>query len=331
VSASLLALLLLTAPAGPQTVPPKPPTATRPASSPAPASDRETLLKHAAEALAAGHREEAARLLQAAAERFHSVRALLELARLQSSAGDARSALASLRKARELAPNAEDVLSAYAQLSLAARTPLPAMLVLEPLTRMCPRVAQYHYLRGVALMQAGDMVAAGVSLQQAEHLEPNRVLTLIALAIALNNQKIFADARGYLLRALELEPDNLEAVAALAEAEEGLGELEPAEKHAGGVLTRAATHVTGNLVMGMVRMKQARYAEARDLLETAVAAEPTSQKAHYQLSLAYARLGDTLESRRHLELYQQARKDTEERLIQMRTATGLPGEGGMHR
>ena len=39
-------------------------------------------------------------------------------------------------------------------------------------------------------------------------------------------------------------------------------------------------------------MKQERYAEARERSMRAVAADPTSAKAHYQLSLAYARLGD---------------------------------------
>ena len=35
-------------------------------------------------------------------------------------------------------------------------TRLPA----RPLTRFAPNVAQYHYMLGVALMQAGDMSAA---------------------------------------------------------------------------------------------------------------------------------------------------------------------------
>ena len=55
---------------------------------PAPAGpDREQTLKLAADALAAGRRDEAARLLRSAADRFQSVQALLQLARIQSGNG----------------------------------------------------------------------------------------------------------------------------------------------------------------------------------------------------------------------------------------------------
>jgi len=40
---------------------------------------------------------------------------------------------------------------------------------------------------------------------------------------------MYVEAKPYLVRGLEFEPDNLDAVAALAESEEGLGDLERAE------------------------------------------------------------------------------------------------------
>lgn len=288
--------------------------------------ERDLALKLASIEQAAGHPALAERQLRSAAERFKSVQALLQLARLQSGRGEAAGALESLKRARALAPNSEDVLSASAQVSLAVRAPVPAILALEPLTRMCPSVAQYPYLLGVALMQAGDMLAAVEPLRKAEQLEPNRVLTLVALGLALNGRKLYAEAKPYLLRGLELEPDNVEAVAALAEAEDGLGETRDAEAHAERALARASSHPTANLVLGMVRMKQERYAEARDALERALAGDPASPKAHYQLSLAYARLGDEAGSQKQVELYQRKLREIEERVNQLRTATGLSGD-----
>lgn len=293
--------------------------------------DRDMALKLASVEQAAGNVASAERQLRSAAERFESVQALLQLARIQSGRRDAAGALESLARARSLAPNSEDVLSASAQVSLAVRAPVPAILALEPLTRMCPTVAQYPYLLGVALMQAGDMQAAVEPLQQAERLEPSRALTLVALGLALNGRKLYAEAKPHLLRALELEPDNVEAVAALAEAEDGLGDVRDAEAHAERALSRAGSHATANLVMGMVRMKQERYADARDALLRAVASDPTSPKAYYQLSLAYARLGDEALAQRQVELYQQKLREIEERVNRLRTATGLPGGDGMHR
>ena len=281
---------------------------------------RQQLLDQAKAELAQGRADQATALLRSAADRFQSVQALLELARIQTTRRDS-AALDTLGRARKIAPNSEEVLSAYAQIALARHAPLPAILALEPLTRMAPSVAQYHYLHGVALLQAGDMEAGGEALQRAEKLEPNRPLTLIALALALNSRKLHAESKAYLLRALELEPDNVEAIAALAEAEEGLNELAEAEAYALRALARQGGHATGNLVLGMVRMKQERYGEAKDALERAVAADPDSSKAHYQLSLAYARLGDEANAHKQVALYQKALREMEERLRQLRAAS----------
>ena len=274
-------------------------------------ADRATLLNGASAALAAGQREEAKQLLRTAADRFQSVQALLQLARLQSGDGDAAGALETLRKARVLAPNAEDVLNAFAQVSLGARMPVQAILTLESLTRLCPTVAQYHYLLGVALMTAGDIVGAVESLKKADALDPDRPLTLVALGLVHNNQKNYADAKRTLARSIELDADNVEALAALAEAEAGLGELAAAETHATRVLAKSPAHPTANLVVGLVRMAQQRYAEARDALITAAATDPRSPKPEYQLSLVYARLGDEASAERHVNLYRQKLRDME--------------------
>ncbi len=285
-------------------------------------NERERSFALAEAELGAGRRSEAKLVLREAANRFHSVRALLQLARLQSGDGDAAGALDSLREARELAPSSEDVLSAFAQVSLAARMPFPAITTLQSLTRMCPEVADHHYLLGVALMQVGDLPGAVDTLREAERLEPDRPLTLVALGLALNGRKLFAEAKSFLLRSLELDPESADALAALAESEEGLTELEAAEAHAERALARESYQATALLVMGTIRMKQGRFVEARDALERAVAASPDSPKAHYQLSLAYARLGEEANAQRHLELYRAKQAEAEEQVKALRLSTG---------
>jgi predicted Zn-dependent protease len=294
------------------------------------AAARDRALERAAAELQAGRRAEAKKLLASAAERFTSVRAMLQLARLQSGEGDAAGALATLERARALAPDTEEVLSAIAQVSLAARRPVQAILALEPLTRLAPRVAPHHYLYGVALMQAGDMPAAVEALQTAARLEPGHNLTSTALGIALNNRKMFGDAKPVLLNVLEREPDNVEALAALAEAEEGLGELDAADTHAARALAGSPSHPTAHLVVGMVLMKRDRYQDARHALERAAAADAESPKVYYQLSLACARLGDSAGALRNRELYQQKLRAAEARIEELRRA-GLPARGEMPR
>jgi len=317
----LLLSLVLTLAAPPQTPSETPEAA---------AAARDRALERAAAELQAGRRTQAKQLLASAAERFTSVRALLQLARLQSADGQAADALVTLDRARVLAPNTEEVLSAIAQVSLAARRPVQAIVALEPLTRLAPVVAQHHYLYGVALMQAGDLPAAVEALLEADRLDPAHGLTSIALGIAFNSRKMFGDAKPVLLRALEREPDNVEALAALAEAEEGLGELDAADAHAARALAGAPSHPTANLVVGMVLMKRDRYKDAREALERAAAADAESPKVYYQLSLACARLGDDGGAARNRELYQQKLRAMEARIEELRRV-GMPSRSELPR
>ncbi|MGE5125628.1 MAG: tetratricopeptide repeat protein [Betaproteobacteria bacterium] len=291
---------------------------------------RDLGLRLATAEIADGHPALAEQQLRAVATRYKSVQALLELARLQTRQKNAAAALVSLREARSLAPNSEDVLNAFAQVSLSLRAPVPALQVLEPLARMCPTTGQYQYMLGVGLMQVGDIESSVAPLREADRLEPDRPSTLIALGLVLNTQRLYGDAKPHLLRALDLEPDNVDGVAALAESEEGLGELEAAETHALRALARAGDHAIGNLALGMVRMKQERYEEACAALEKALAADPASPKAPYQLSLAWARRGDEAQSKKYLEIYRQRVQSIDTRLAEVRAKTGISG-GGMQR
>jgi tetratricopeptide (TPR) repeat protein len=247
-----------------------------------------------------------------------SVRALLQQARTQSASGNTSAALALLTDARAVAPNAEEVLSAYAQVALAARLPVQAIGVLDPLTRICRDVAQYHYLLGVAYLQVGGMEQAVDALREADRLEPGRTMTLVALGLALNARKQHAEAEPFLRRALTAEPDNADVLAGLAETEEALGDSSQAEAHALRALTATPDHATAQVVIGMIRLKQARYTEARDALLRAIAAEPDLARAHYQVSLAFSRLGDDTSAARHVQIYQQKMREMEAALNKVR-------------
>jgi tetratricopeptide (TPR) repeat protein len=290
---------------------------------------RDLGLRLAGAEIADGHPALAEQQLRSVARRFDSVQALMELARLQTRQKNTAGALATLESARALAPNSEDVLNAFAQVSLTVAAPVPALQVLEPLARMCPTVARYHYMLGVALMQAGDIQSSVAPLREADRLEPDRPTTLIALGLVLNSQLMYVEAKPYLLRALDLEPENVDGVAALAESEQGLGELAPAETHALRAIARQSDHAIANLALGMVRMQQERYEEACAALETALRSDPASPKPAYQLSLAWARRGDQAQSKRYLEIYRQRVRAVDMRLQEVQAKTGI--SGGMKR
>jgi tetratricopeptide (TPR) repeat protein len=287
--------------------------------------DRDLAMKLGVVEMTEGNAAAAASQFRFLVERHGSVQAALYLARIEASRQGPEAALVTLRQARELAPNSEEVLRAHARAALDAGLPVEAIVALEPLTRMHPDAAEYAYLMGIARLQVGDSAGAVEALQQARQQGPPRPLPLIALGLALNRQKNYAEARSVILESLRLEPDNIEGLAGLAEAQAGLLELEAAETNALRVLARKPDHATANLVLGMVRMQQQRYPEARDALLRAVEADPGSPKAHYQLSLAYARLQQPEASRKHLELYQQALQAFEKQLEELGPAGSSSG------
>ena len=285
--------------------------------------ERDLAMTLAAVDLAAGDVTAAERQLRSVAERFGSVQALLELSRIATARGEMQASLETLQQAMEIAPASEEVLAANARTALAAGLPVPAIIALEPLVRMHPTVAEYAYLMGVARMQVADIPGSIEALRRALELEPNRASALIGLGLTLNHQKRHAEAREVLDRGLVLDPNNGDGLAALAEAEAGLSELESAEQHALRALAIGGPQATAHLALGLIRMQQGRYAEARDDLQAAVAADPKSTKAHYQLSLALARLGDRETSREHLEAYRRLLREDEEQLLELRKKVGL--------
>lgn len=282
--------------------------------------ERELAFYLAGRELEAGHGERAEAQLFSLAQRFDSPRALHQLAQLRWRQGALGEASNLLRRALDLAPNATNLLDTYARVSLARRQPIYALVALEGLERMHPAHTEYTYLLGVARLQVGDMTGALESLELATQRSPERSLAWAALGLTLNHLKRFDEARDALDRSLSLTPDSSEALAALAEAQAGLGERPSAEANARRALARDPEQATARLVLGMLALEEGRHQAAVEELQQSVehSTGPGSAKAHYQLSQAYARLGNAEASRRHVELYRQALAAQAELLAEIR-------------
>jgi len=264
---------------------------------------------------------------QASLAESESVLAMVQQARAQARQGNHAVAAGILDRAKMMAPNSEDVLSGFANNSLASGDPVGAINTLEPLMRIHPKVAEYPYLLGIALLQVKEFQSSAKSLRRSLELEPQRSLTLVALGITLLSQKRYGEAKDFAARSLEIEPEEAEALAVLAEAEEGLGELESAEFHANRALTLAGPHAGAYYVLGRVRMSQARFEEATEKFLQASAVVPDSSRVHYQLSLAYARLNDPENSRKYLALHRETREKNNAQVESMRMRAGLKQSG----
>ena len=82
---------------------------------------------------------------------------------------------------------------------------------------------------------------------------------------------------------------------------------------------------------GLIAMDRSQYADARAALERAVHAAPLMFKAHYQLSLACARLGDEAAASQYLEQYRQTIRGVQKMIDELRMATGPTGTDPVRR
>ncbi len=242
----------------------------------------------------------------------------LAAAERAASEGDFDRAESLLQPLHSLAPNAERVLLLSARIALARTEPASALLPLQALQRMHPSVAEYSYLLGVARLALSDLQNAEVALRRAIELAPKNHLAWAGLGLSLNGLDRHQEARAVLGEALRLRPESIEARAAMSESLEGSGELDAAEQEATAALTGNPEHAKALLVLGMVRMKQGLFAEAKDFLLRSLESSDTPGKAHYQLSLAYTRLGDRESSSQHYQLYKQSQDAMEERILTLR-------------
>lgn len=248
------------------------------------------------------------------ADRSRSALLLLQLA-AAAKHSQAKFQIALLDQAWLLAPNSEEVLAAHGRAHIRGGLWAKARRSLEPLAGIFPRNAEYAHLHGLTLMHLGEMADAAIALRRAVDNDPQRTAAVLDLGRVLNREKRYAEARAQLTALAELEPDNLDAQAALAETEEGLGELDAARQRAEAVLEQQVDHPGAHLVLGMIHMKSRRFAAARDALVATVEADPDNAKAHYQLSLAYARLGEREKAQHHLAIYERKAEGPETQLL----------------
>ena len=95
-----------------------------------------------------------------------------------------------------------------------------------------PKYAPAHIYRAATLRSLGQLERAKAHLEEAKELDSNNPYACLWLGeMALATQQ-FETARTHLLTALELNPEQSEAHAAMAKVERVLGQIENANRHA---------------------------------------------------------------------------------------------------
>lgn len=140
----------------------------------------------------------------------------LNLALVQQKRGDVEGAIASYERALEI-----DTRFAPARFNLAnlynssGRNP-EAVELLRSGAQFDPRNGEVHYSLGLALAEEGDAEGAAEALLQAANLMPNRPRVHYNAGLALQQVRRLGEAEARLVYAIQLAPEDAEAVHALA-------------------------------------------------------------------------------------------------------------------
>jgi tetratricopeptide (TPR) repeat protein len=160
---------------------------------------------------------------------------------------------------------------------------------------------------GVALLEQFDYPAAVEAFQRAVSLDPGLGLARLNLAIALYNARDLEGAQReaqLAARALPDRPHPHYLLGLVAKAENRAEDAIAAFERVAGM---DAADVGANVNLGQMYMQVRRYPDAMRVFRAAVAAEPYSQTAVYNLGIALTRAGERAEGEKVMDRFRELR------------------------
>jgi Flp pilus assembly protein TadD len=159
----------------------------------------------------------------------------------------------------------------------------------QQVTRLAPEWARGWKALGVTLALQNEIAAAEAPLRKACELSPTEPDACYYLARGFYARDRFAAALKVLQPLLATDPEPARIEEAIAQAKEGLGEFDDAEKW----YRKAVERDPRRRVLGLGRflVRQGRSPEALPWLARAVEYEPESGQAHFVLGRAYLETG----------------------------------------
>jgi tetratricopeptide (TPR) repeat protein len=173
--------------------------------------------------------------------------------------------------------------------------------------------AKTVYNEGSAAYQAEDLDTALAKFREAVKMDPSLYDAHHAIATILVHRGDHAGAAEAADRALDLTPDDLRTLRVALDAPRGVGNAERATE----IAKRLAAVDTefgavGLLQRGGELFNSGDVAGARDLLEQALAIDPSLGKAYYLLGLCALNSGDTDRAKQHLAKFLELDPDAAE-------------------
>jgi len=239
---------------------------------------------------------------------------LLQLAKIATGQKDPEKSLAYLIKAKRLQPNNAEILFEFGKTCLELDLPDDAIPALQSATRLQPDNDSYSYVLASANVAKKQYEIAGKLFQMLLMKHPDDPALNYAMGSLLFLEVKLDEAAKYLRRSVELQPDQTAAYYYLGLISEGKGENNQAIVTFRDVLRRDPQYGAAWEGLGRVLLNQKQFPEAQQALEKAVALDPGSVKAHYQLGILLGRTGRPTDASREFEIVQQLNAEEQKRL-----------------
>jgi len=161
-------------------------------------------------------------------------------------------------------------------------------LAIDPLLE----VAQFNL--GKALADSGETESAESAFERAFELSPER--GLLARAVLARREGRLAEAEKLCRRALQAEPDNVDALRLLASCALGAGRTVEGERLLRHAVALAPDYHGALIDLGRLLKEQEQLAEAHACFERVIHLSPANPQAHFLLAATLAPRGRTEES-----------------------------------
>jgi tetratricopeptide (TPR) repeat protein len=215
---------------------------------------------------------------------------------------DPEKALSLLLQARKASPKDPDVLYDFGMVALRMALYPDAAKAFQVELDLRQDDAKALYALGRTRMAMANYEDARVAFDRYCQLQAADASGHYALGMTLAALEHPAEARGQFEKSIELQPAQTESYFQLGGIALEANDLRIAEQQFTRVLKRDAHHAGALTGMGRVRFLQKDYADALDLLGSAIAANPSLREGHYYLGMTYARLNRKDDSDKELAI-----------------------------
>lgn len=243
------------------------------------------------------------------------------LAQIAEHQDNSEKALAYLVAAKKRAPDDPEVLFQFGKVCLERNLIQDALTALSRAMELEPGNDSYVYVLGSADVAAENYAGALKLFQQLLKKHPQDPILTYAVGAVHYLKGEYGQAEAFLKQSLEVQPNQVAASYYLGLTYDAMGEDERAIPVFRDLLKNNPKHTPSYVKLGGILVRAHQYEEAQEKLQRAVALDPDSVEAHYQLGMALRRLGKTadadseLAQSHKLEAEQGAKRDLRLRLL----------------